>query len=181
MKAILTVAGVFQIEGTGLLVAGQLQKDVRRDDPVAILRKDGSKVITCIVDIKHYDASLDAASAGSNVALVLQGISKSQVAEGDVIAVGMPSPSSFLMRVDDIFLVKGRGIVLTGIVASGAVQTGECVRIVRQNASVLDVTVSGIEHKRALVQNAVAGDSVGILFEGLSFGQINIGDIITGK
>ena len=85
------------------------------------------------------------------------------------------------MRVDDTFLIKGRGVVLDGTVAVGRVSSGDVVRIIRQNAPVLDLVIAAIAKERTIVETASAGEHVGILFEGLSSGQVNIGDVITNR
>lgn len=183
MKVIMNVAGVFQINGLGLVVTGCLKENVSVGDEVQVFRQNGSVFPVKIVNIKHYNASLSSANAGSDVALVLEGIACGNVAEGDLIGVGSASVShkSFMMRVEDKFIIKGRGAVVTGIVASGVVAAGDIVRLMRQNASALDLIVGGIEHKGALADRAEVGEDVGLLFEGLDFDMVEIGDVVIGK
>lgn len=181
MKSIMNVAGVFQIDGIGLVVTGTLYENVKVDDGVVILRKDGFTRKSRILDIKWFETSLPTAEAGSDIALVLEGMSKADVAEGDIIGFDEVSTSSLFMRVDDTFLIKGRGVVLDGTVAVGRVSSGDVVRIIRQNAPVLDLVIAAIAKERTIVETASAGEHVGILFEGLSSGQVNIGDVITNR
>lgn len=183
MKVIMNVAGVFQINGLGLVVTGYLKENVSVGEGVQVFRQNGSVCPGKIVDIKHYNASLSSANAGSDVALVLEGITRGNVAEGDIIGVDSApvSHKSFMMRVEDKFIIQGRGSVVTGKVASGVVATGDIVCLMRQNASALDLIVGGIEHKGALADLAEVGQDVGLLFESLDFNMVEIGDVVIGK
>ena len=182
MKVIMNVAGVFQIEGLGLVVTGHLSEDVSVGANVQIQRKDGSVISSKIVDIRSYNTSMPSASAGTDIALVLAGVNRSNVGEGDLIGFGTETVShnSFLMRIDDKFLIKGRGVVVTGVVAAGTVVTGDTVRLMRQSTSSIKLIVGGIEHKGTLVDNAKPGENVGIFFEGFDFNMVEIGDVLIG-
>lgn len=80
------------------------------------------------------------------------------------------------MTVDDVFSIRGRGLVATGTVEDGSVRVGDEVRIDGGGA----VRVDGIEAFRKKVDEAVAGDNVGLLFAGPDKGDVQRGSIVAG-
>jgi elongation factor Tu len=80
----------------------------------------------------------------------------------------------FRMTVEDVFFIRGRGTVATGKVESGTLRAGDDVRI-----NDLSVRVDGIEAFRKILDEAQAGDNVGLLFTGLDRSRINRGDVIS--
>jgi elongation factor Tu len=78
------------------------------------------------------------------------------------------------MTVEDVFAIRGRGLVATGTVQAGAVRVGDEVRIDGGGA----VRVDGIETFRKKVDEATAGDNVGLLFAGLDKGDVQRGSVI---
>lgn len=82
----------------------------------------------------------------------------------------------FRMTVDDIFVIRGRGLVATGQVAEGAVSVGDELQV---NGSAT-VRVKGIEMFRKVVDQAKAGDNVGLLFGDLDRSDVKRGDVLTG-
>jgi translation elongation factor EF-Tu-like GTPase len=78
------------------------------------------------------------------------------------------------MTVEDVFSIRGRGLVATGRVEAGSVRVGDEVSV---NAS-LRVPVDGIEMFRKTLDSASEGDNVGLLFKGLAKGDVNRGDVI---
>ena len=81
----------------------------------------------------------------------------------------------FRMTVEDVFSIRGRGTVVTGKVELGPLRVGEQVRI-----NEVTVRVDGIEAFRKTLEQANAGDNVGLLFGKLSKNKIQRGDVITG-
>lgn len=81
---------------------------------------------------------------------------------------------AFAMQAQDVFSITGRGIVVTGIVASGAVSVGDTVCV----GASAPVTVKGIEMFKKLLDRAAAGDRVGLLFDELTKTDIEKGDQI---
>lgn len=83
----------------------------------------------------------------------------------------------FRMTVEDVFAIRNRGVVATGRVASGTLRVGDTVHI---NGGP-GVTVAAIEKFRKQLDEATAGENVGVLFKGLERAQINRGDAITSS
>lgn len=85
---------------------------------------------------------------------------------------------AFRMTVQDVFTITGRGTVVTGLVASGSITVGASVTLRRADGSTGEVTVSGIEMFRKIVDTAVRGDNVGLLLRGVERNEIGRGDIL---
>ena len=80
----------------------------------------------------------------------------------------------FRMTVDDVFFIRGRGVVTTGKVQDGVVRVGDEVSI----GGRAPVRVDGIEAFRKTLEQAQAGDNIGLLFSGLDKSDISRGDVI---
>jgi translation elongation factor EF-Tu-like GTPase len=86
--------------------------------------------------------------------------------------------SGFRMPVADVFVIAGRGTVVTGTVEAGAVTVGARVTVERAGRPPLAVEVAGIEMFRRTIRRAGTGDSVGLLFRGLTRAEIVAGDVV---
>ena len=84
----------------------------------------------------------------------------------------------FLMPVEDVFTITGRGTVATGKVDRGQVKVGDKVEIVGLMEKSKETTVTGIEMFRKLLDSAMAGDNVGILLRGIDRKNIERGQVI---
>jgi elongation factor Tu len=73
----------------------------------------------------------------------------------------------FLMSVEDVFTITGRGTVVTGRIERGVVNTGEEVEIVGMRESSVKSTVTGVEMFRKTLDRGEAGDNVGLLLRGI--------------
>lgn len=88
------------------------------------------------------------------------------------------SQPSFSITVEDVFTITGRGTVIVGRVACGSVHTGETVILQRLNGSTREVTITGIEKFRKVMECAKEGENVGILLRGITKNDIGKGDIL---
>lgn len=84
----------------------------------------------------------------------------------------------FLMPVEDVFSITGRGTVATGRIERGVVNSGEGVDIIGMGAEGLKSTVTGVEMFRKILDRGEAGDNVGLLLRGIEKAQIKRGMII---
>jgi elongation factor Tu len=84
----------------------------------------------------------------------------------------------FLMPVEDVFSITGRGTVATGRIERGIVNSGESVDIIGMGAEGLKSTVTGVEMFRKILNRGEAGDNVGLLLRGIEKSQIKRGMII---
>ncbi len=84
----------------------------------------------------------------------------------------------FLMPVEDVFTITGRGTVATGRIETGVANTGDSVEIIGMGAEKLTSTVTGVEMFRKILDRGEAGDNVGILLRGIDKSQIKRGMVI---
>ena len=84
----------------------------------------------------------------------------------------------FLMPIEDVFTITGRGTVATGRIETGVANTGDAVDIVGMGAEKLGSTVTGVEMFRKILDRGEAGDNVGILLRGIEKSDIKRGMVI---
>jgi elongation factor Tu len=84
----------------------------------------------------------------------------------------------FLMSVEDVFTITGRGTVATGRIERGVINSGEEVDIIGFNESKLKSTVTGVEMFRKILDRGEAGDNVGLLLRGIEKSDIRRGMVI---
>jgi elongation factor Tu len=83
----------------------------------------------------------------------------------------------FLMAIEDVFSIKGRGTVVTGRIERGVVKTGEEVEILGFRET-RKTTVTGVEMFRKLLDEGRAGDNVGVLLRGIEKNDVERGQIL---
>ncbi|GAA4043132.1 MULTISPECIES: elongation factor Tu [Flavobacterium] len=84
----------------------------------------------------------------------------------------------FLMPVEDVFTITGRGTVATGRIETGVCNTGDPVEIIGMGAEKLTSTITGIEMFRQILDRGEAGDNAGILLRGVAKEDIKRGMVI---
>ena len=84
----------------------------------------------------------------------------------------------FLMAVEDVFTITGRGTVATGRVERGVVKVGDEVEIVGIHPETRKTVVTGVEMFRKLLDQAQAGDNVGVLLRGVARTEIERGQVL---
>ncbi len=84
----------------------------------------------------------------------------------------------FLMPIEDVFSITGRGTVATGRIESGVINSGEGVDIVGMGDEKLTSTVTGVEMFRKILDRGEAGDNVGLLLRGIEKTDIKRGMVI---
>ena len=85
---------------------------------------------------------------------------------------------TFLMPVEDVFTITGRGTVATGRIETGVINSGESVDILGMGDLKLSSTVTGVEMFRKILDRGEAGDNVGLLLRGIEKSQIKRGMVI---
>jgi len=101
----------------------------------------------------------------------------------DVVDTYIPTPvrdfdKPFLMPIEDVFSIKGRGTVVTGRVERGTLQKGEEVEIIGLRDESLKTVVTGIEMFHQELDQAQAGDNAGILLRGITREQVERGMVL---
>jgi elongation factor Tu len=101
----------------------------------------------------------------------------------DVVDTYIPTPvrdfeKPFLMPIEDVFSIKGRGTVVTGRVERGTLQKGEEVEIIGLQDESMKTVVTGIEMFHQELDQAQAGDNAGILLRGITREQVERGMVL---
>ncbi len=84
----------------------------------------------------------------------------------------------FLMPVEDVFSITGRGTVATGRIETGVIHTGDPVEIIGLGANKMKSVVTGVEMFRKILDDGQAGDNVGLLLRGVDKKEIKRGMVI---
>ena len=84
----------------------------------------------------------------------------------------------FLMPVEDVFSITGRGTVATGRVERGTVKVQDSVEIVGLTEETRTVVITGVEMFRKLLDQAIAGDNIGVLLRGVQRTEIERGQVL---
>ena len=101
----------------------------------------------------------------------------------DAVDTYIPLPvrareKDFLMPVEDVFSITGRGTVATGRIESGIIHVGDPVEIIGMGAEKLKSVCTGVEMFRKLLDQGEAGDNAGILLSGIDKDEIRSGMVI---
>ena len=102
----------------------------------------------------------------------------------DAVDNFIPTPARaldkpFLMPVEDVFTITGRGTVVTGRIEQGVVKVGDKVEIVGIAEQTRETTVTGVEMFRKLMDQGEAGDNVGLLLRGIDREDVERGMVIS--
>jgi elongation factor Tu len=84
----------------------------------------------------------------------------------------------FMMPVEDVFSIKGRGTVVTGRIERGKVKVGEPVEIVGLQEKIMNTVVTGVEMFHKSLDQGIAGDNAGLLLRGIDRTQVERGMVI---
>ena len=101
----------------------------------------------------------------------------------DAVDSFIPEPvrdieKAFLMPIEDVFTITGRGTVVTGRIERGIVNVNETVEIVGIKENVQTTTVTGVEMFRKLLDQGMAGDNVGLLIRGIKREEVERGQVV---
>jgi elongation factor Tu len=101
----------------------------------------------------------------------------------DAVDSYIPTPpravdKPFLMPVEDVFGIKGRGTVATGRIERGSIKVGEQVEIVGMKEQTRNVVVTGVEMFQKTLDQGLAGDNVGCLLRGVERNEIERGQVL---
>ncbi len=101
----------------------------------------------------------------------------------DAVDTAIPEPTRdtekpFLMPVEDVFTITGRGTVVTGRIERGIVKVNEEIEVVGIKEEVQTTTVTGVEMFRKLLDSGMAGDNVGLLIRGIKREEVERGQVV---
>ena len=89
-----------------------------------------------------------------------------------------PTDKPFLMSIEDVFSIKGRGTVVTGRIDRGLVKVGETVSIIGLREEVRDTVCTGVEMFHKILDEGMAGDNVGCLLRGIEREDVERGMVL---
>jgi elongation factor Tu len=101
----------------------------------------------------------------------------------NAVDTAIPEPARdtekpFLMPIEDVFTITGRGTVVTGRIERGVINVNETVEIVGIKEGVQTTTVTGVEMFRKLLDSGMAGDNVGLLIRGIKREEVERGQVV---
>lgn len=101
----------------------------------------------------------------------------------DAIDTYIPEPKrkteeSFLMAIEDVFSITGRGTVGTGRIERGRIKVGDDIEIVGLSKDIGKSVVTGVEMFRKILDEGIAGDNVGVLLRGIDKGKLERGQVL---
>ncbi len=101
----------------------------------------------------------------------------------EVVDSYIPTPvravdKAFLMPIEDIFSITGRGTVVTGRVERGVVKVGEEIEIVGLREDIRKTVVTGVEMFRKVLDEGQAGDNIGVLLRGIDKDEVERGEVL---
>ena len=146
-----------------------------------------------LVELEVRDLLTEYEFPGDDIPVV-RGSALKALDEGDEVAVAsifelmdavdsyIPEPvretdKPFMMAIEDVFSITGRGTVVTGRIETGVVHVGEAVEIVGLR-DLQNTTVTGVEMFRKLLDEGQAGDNVGLLLRGIGKDEVERGQVV---
>ncbi|ANC85906.1 MULTISPECIES: elongation factor Tu [Sphingomonas] len=130
-------------------------------------------------DIPVIKGSATCALSGSNDKFGKEAVLELMAAVDDYIPQPeRPLDKPFMMPIEDVFSISGRGTVVTGRVETGIIKVGEEVEIVGIHPEVRKTTVTGVEMFRKLLDQGQAGDNVGALIRGVARDEVERGQVL---
>ena len=123
-------------------------------------------------------AALDSASTDISAAEYQSIIELMDAVDSYIPTPERPIDKPFLMPIEDVFSIKGRGTVVTGRVERGIVKVGEVIEIIGMRDDVRTTTVTGVEMFRKMLDQGQAGDNVGILLRGIERVDVERGQVL---
>ena len=108
---------------------------------------------------------------------------KSVLALLDAVDDYIPTPvrvldKPFLMPIEDVFTITGRGTVVTGAIQQGVIHVGDKVQLVGIHEQTKDTVVTGVEMFRKMMDEGQAGDNVGLLLRGIERTEVQRGMVV---
>jgi len=89
-----------------------------------------------------------------------------------------PLDKPFLMPIEDVFTITGRGTVVTGRVESGVIHVGDKVELVGMRSETKSTVVTGVEMFRKILDEGQAGDNIGLLLRGIDKDEVERGMVV---
>ena len=169
------ITGAAQMDGAILVVAATDGPMAQTREHILLSRQVGVPYIVVFMnkcDMVEDEELLDL------VEMEIRELLNEYEFPGDDIPIIRGSDKPFLMPVEDVFSITGRGTVATGRVESGVVKVQDEVEIVGLTDEIRKVVVTGVEMFRKLLDQAEAGDNIGVLLRGVQRNEIERGQVL---
>jgi len=154
------------LELVELEVRELLSKNQFPGDDVPIVRGSALKALESAGDLSRADA------AAAPIWALMDAV------DSYIPTPPRPIDKPFLMPVEDVFSIKGRGTVVTGRIERGVVKVGETVEIVGFTEAPRPYTVTGVEMFQKTLDQGQAGDNVGCLLRGIERSEVERGQVL---
>ena len=89
-----------------------------------------------------------------------------------------PSKQQFLMRIEDVSVIRGRGTVVTGPIEQGTVTVGDAVEIVGAGTKPITSVVTGVIVSHKIIERGHVGNTVGVLLRGVDSSKVTPGQVL---
>src|SRR5918912_448766 len=202
------ITGAAQMDGAILVVSAADGPMPQTREPILLARQVGVPYIVVflnkadmvddperldLVELEVRELLTSYEFPGEDVPVIVGSALKALEGDADAIAkieelmaacdASIPEPTRdidkpFLMPVEDVFSITGRGTVATGRIEQGVVNTGDTVQIVGIHPEIAQTVVTGVEMFRKILDQGQAGDNVGCLLRGIKREEIERGQVL---
>ena len=124
-------------------------------------------------------AALESSSTDINAPEYAPIVELMQAVDDYIATPERPTDKPFLMPVEDVFTITGRGTVATGRLERGIVKVGDAAEIVGLEEEPKSTTITGVEMFRKMMDQAEAGDNIGCLLRGIDRKEVERGQVIS--
>ena len=124
-------------------------------------------------------AALESTSTDPNAPEYAPIVELMQAVDDYIATPERPTDKPFLMPVEDVFTITGRGTVATGRLERGIVKVGDAAEIVGLEEEPKSTTITGVEMFRKMMDQAEAGDNIGCLLRGIDRKEVERGQVIS--
>lgn len=176
---IMPIKDVFYITGVGVIATGIVSTgELRTGELVEIIKTNGDTLYSKVNKLRYFDKIITHIQSGDVVAIELKGIVKSQLSPGNIIIKREREFGDFSMKVEGVFDIVNKGIVVIGLVSTGLIKIGDYVEISKPCETSVECKISGIEINYKHAEFAYAEQYVALILSGVKFSQIHKGDVI---
>ena len=172
---LMSIEDVFSIKGRGTVTTGRIERGtVKVGETLEIIGLREESLSTVCTGVEMFHKLLDQGEAGDNVGI----LELMRVVDEYIPTPVRENQKPFLMSIEDVFSIKGRGTVTTGRIERGTVKVGETLEIIGLREESLSTVCTGVEMFHKLLDQGEAGDNVGILLRGIERDQVERGMVL---
>lgn len=132
-------------------------------------------VIVCLSVFIYFKFIKTAKNETNNEPNIIENNDNSEITNIDT---DYKEKATFLMTIEDVFSITGRGTVVTGRIEKGTINVNDSVKIIGLNGETRTTTVVGIETLRENLDSATVGDNVGLLLKNIKKDEVESGQVL---